>query len=221
MQVRDRSCKRWTCCCSSYSPLEWHTRASPVHKQQLQCKVKKVQQPTISSAESREEWSYIHTRWKDCIKATKLKGKDMAIQLLKFCREQLRKDITRNAGGSLINKFCGQGDDSSRKKIAVREENTVWSCATPQHASHPEDYGALGYNVHVQAYHPSVENNSYLCHGWYRLPELPAISDLMPWPTCMQRWPDPGDNAHVCSKLQWSKDTWCHHLEIHWQIPSR
>ena len=51
--------------------------------------VEKVRRPTILSAESSEEWSYLLTRWKDYAKATKLKGKDMVIQLLECCEEEL------------------------------------------------------------------------------------------------------------------------------------
>ena len=45
-------------------------------------KVKKVQRPTFSAADSSEEWSYFLTYWHDYIKATKVKGKDQAVQLL-------------------------------------------------------------------------------------------------------------------------------------------
>jgi hypothetical protein len=46
---------------------------------------------------------YFLSRWKDYTEATKIKGKDEVIQLLGCCDEQLRKDLTRNAGGSLVN----------------------------------------------------------------------------------------------------------------------
>ena len=44
------------------------------------------------------------TRWTDYAEATKVQGKDKVIQLLECCEEQLRNDLTRNAGGSLTNK---------------------------------------------------------------------------------------------------------------------
>lgn len=38
---------------------------------------------------------------RDYVKATKLEGTDRVIQLLGCCDEQLRKDLTRNARGTL------------------------------------------------------------------------------------------------------------------------
>ena len=46
------------------------------------------------------------------------------IQLLECCDENLRKDITRNAGGSLANKTMDQVLEAI-KKLAVREENAM------------------------------------------------------------------------------------------------
>ena len=91
---------------------------------QATAKVEKVRRPTISSAGSSEEWSYFPTRWKDYAKETKLKGKDMVIQLLECCEEQLREDFARNAGGLLTNKSVDEVM-AAIKKLAVREENTM------------------------------------------------------------------------------------------------
>ena len=51
----------------------------------------------------------------------------MVIQLLKCCEEQLRKDLTRNAGGSLTNKSMDKVM-TAIKRLAVREENTMVAC---------------------------------------------------------------------------------------------
>ena len=67
-------------------------------------RIEKVRRPTISSAGTSDEWSYFMTRWTDYAEATKVQGKDKVIQLLECCEEQLRKDLTRTAGGSLTNK---------------------------------------------------------------------------------------------------------------------
>ena len=75
-------------------------------------KVEKVQRPTMSSAGSSEERSYFHT------------PKDMVIQLLNCCKEQLRKDLTRSAGSSLTNKSVNEVM-TVIKKLAVREGNTM------------------------------------------------------------------------------------------------
>ena len=71
-------------------------------------RVEKVRRPTISKAGTSEDWAYFVTRWQDYVEATKIEGKDLVIQLLECCDEQLRKDLTRNAGGSLANKTADE-----------------------------------------------------------------------------------------------------------------
>ena len=87
-------------------------------------KVEKVKRPSISSAGTSEDWSYFTSRWDDYVAATKVSGKDKVIQLLECCDEQLRNDLTRNAGGTLTNKT--EVDVlKAIKTLAVREENTM------------------------------------------------------------------------------------------------
>ena len=93
--------------------------------------MEKVRRPTITSAGTSEEWSYFITRWQDYAEATRVEGKDKVIQLLECCDEQLRKDLTRNAGGSLTNKPVEEVLQAI-KKLAVREENGSQG-PTPQH----------------------------------------------------------------------------------------
>ena len=87
-------------------------------------RVEKVRRPTVTAAGSSEDWAYFTTRWQDYVEATKIEGKDMIIQLLECCDEQLRKDLTRNAGGSLTNNTADEVL-AAIKKLAVREENTM------------------------------------------------------------------------------------------------
>ena len=101
-----------------------HMKTTSQPATQPTARVKKVWRPTISSAGSSEEWSYFLTCWKDYAEVTKLKGKDSVIQLLECCEEQLRKDLTRNAGSSLTNKSMDEVM-ASIKNLAVREENTM------------------------------------------------------------------------------------------------
>ncbi|XP_046864810.1 uncharacterized protein LOC124459404 [Xenia sp. Carnegie-2017] len=54
----------------------------------------------------------------------KITGKDKVIQLLECCDETLRKDLTRNAGGTLTNKPIDEVMAAIRE-LAVREENTM------------------------------------------------------------------------------------------------
>ena len=62
--------------------------------------------------------------WGDYKDATKITGKDLIIQLLECCEEDLRKDLTRSAGGSLTNKSENEVL-AAIKILAVREENTM------------------------------------------------------------------------------------------------
>ena len=58
------------------------------------------------------------------MRATKLSGTDKVIQLLECYDEQLQKDLTRNAGGTLT----GKTEDevlAAIKTLAVREENVM------------------------------------------------------------------------------------------------
>ncbi|XP_071177635.1 uncharacterized protein [Mytilus edulis] len=86
--------------------------------------VEKVKRPVISTAGTSEEWAYFESRWSDYVEATKIAGRDKVVQLLECCDEQLRKDLTRSAGGSLTNKPV-QEVLAAIKKLAVREENTM------------------------------------------------------------------------------------------------
>ncbi|VDI03572.1 Hypothetical predicted protein [Mytilus galloprovincialis] len=90
----------------------------------VSAKVEKVKRPTVASAGSSEDWTYFVSRWKDYIQATKVSGKDLVIQLLECCDETLRRDITRSAGGSLVDK-SEQEVLAAMRTLAVKEENTM------------------------------------------------------------------------------------------------
>ena len=64
-------------------------------------RAEKVKRPDISSAGTTEDWQYFKSRWNDYVKATRLEGTDRIIQLLECCDDQLCKDLTRNAGGTI------------------------------------------------------------------------------------------------------------------------
>ena len=102
-----------------------HATSHQIPGQPMQtARVEKVRRPGISSACTTEDWLYFKSRWSDCVKATKLGGNDRVIQLLVCCDEQLRKGLTQNAGGTLIE----MTEDQVLKAIttlAKREENTM------------------------------------------------------------------------------------------------
>ncbi len=91
---------------------------------QASAHVEKVKRPTISSAGTTQDWQYFKSRWNDYVRATRLRGADKVIQLLECCDDQLRKDLTRNAGGTLSGKTEGEVLAAIRG-LAVREENAM------------------------------------------------------------------------------------------------
>jgi hypothetical protein len=48
-------------------------------------KAEKVKRPSVTSGGTSEEWSYFLSRWKDYVEATKIKDKELIIQLLECC----------------------------------------------------------------------------------------------------------------------------------------
>ena len=95
-----------------------HSSPSQSHK------TEKIRRPTISIGGSSEEWTYFLTRWQDYAEATNIDGKEKVIQLLECCDDNLRKDLTRCAGGSLASKPITEVM-AAIKKLAVREESTM------------------------------------------------------------------------------------------------
>ena len=106
----------------SYSqPTPSHTSLEP---QTPSAKVERVKRPVISSAGTSEDWNYFLSRWNDYVEATKVTGKDEVLQLLECCDEELRRDVTRMAGGSLTNKTAEEALAAIRT-LAVREESPM------------------------------------------------------------------------------------------------
>lgn len=115
----------WPLCYRSTRKAHTQLQDSPPqHQASLQAKLERVRPPTISAAGSSEDWSYFLTCWDDYVGATNVTGKDKVIQLLKCCDEQLRKDLARNAGGSLTDKSATEVMEAI-KKVAMQEENTM------------------------------------------------------------------------------------------------
>ena len=87
-------------------------------------KMEKIKRPTVALAGTGEAWSYFVTRWSEYKTGTKLVGPDVVAQLQECCDEELRKDLTRAAGKSLIN--SDEKDVlAAMKSLAVRSENTM------------------------------------------------------------------------------------------------
>lgn len=87
-------------------------------------RAEKVRRPDITSAGSTESWLYFRTRWRAYVRATKIAGPDLVVQLLECCDDKLRKDMTRNAGGAVqLEDMSEEEVFTSMKALAVREEN--------------------------------------------------------------------------------------------------
>ena len=73
-----------------------------------------------------EEWTYFLTnaRWQDYAEATNIHGKEKVFQLLECCDENIRKDLTHCADGSLASKPITEVM-AAFEKLAAREENTM------------------------------------------------------------------------------------------------
>ena len=87
-------------------------------------RAEKLKRLMISRAGTSEEWAYFVTRWTEYKKGTKLAGADVVIQLLECCNEELRKDLTRSAGGTVTGKTEAEVL-TGMKALAVRSENTM------------------------------------------------------------------------------------------------
>jgi cytochrome c oxidase assembly factor 6 len=92
-------------------------------------KVEKVRRPTIATTKTIEEWAYFQSRWSHYVDATKIKGRDRVVQLLECCDEQLQKDLTRLAGGSLTNK--SEEEVMAEIKKWQFEKKTLWKPEFP------------------------------------------------------------------------------------------
>ena len=79
--------------------------------------VKKIWHPTISAG-----GSCFKIRWRDNVTAMKITGQDCIIWLLECCDRDLRKDLTRAAGGTLTTK-TEEVVLATTEILAVREEN--------------------------------------------------------------------------------------------------
>ena len=115
-------------------------------------RVEQVKRPTIRSGGSSEDWTYFKTRWSEYTVATKVSGQDRIIQLLECCEEELRKDLTRNAGCSLSTKE----EDyvlNAIKQMAVKEENVMISRMElfNMHQDHNESIRSFGARIRGRA----------------------------------------------------------------------
>ncbi len=108
--------------------------------------------PIISSAGTTEVWQYFKSRWGDYVT---VRGTDRVIQLLECCDDQLRKDLTRDAGGTLTEKPEDE-ELTAIRSLAVREENTMVARVTLNNMRQDRDepVWAFAASRGVQIYTP-------------------------------------------------------------------
>ena len=119
------------------------------HGQAQAARAEKVKRPSISSAGTTEDWQYFKSRWSDYVKATKLEGTDRVLQLLECCDDQLRKDLTRNAGGTLA-EMTEDDVFTAMRRLAVREENTMVARVTLQNMRQDRDEPIRAYGARLK-----------------------------------------------------------------------
>ena len=93
---------------------------------------------------------YFQSRWGDYVRATKLTaGPDRVIQLLECCDEQLRRDLTRNAGGTLAG---GTEEETlaAIKRLAVREENVMVARVALHHMKQDRDESVRAFAARLR-----------------------------------------------------------------------
>ena len=107
-------------------------------------KAEKVKRPSISSAGTAEEWRYFESRWDEYKEATKISSRELILQLLECCDDALRKDLTRNAGGTLTGK-TEVAVLAAIKQLAVREENVMVARLNLQRLKQDRDEAVRSY----------------------------------------------------------------------------
>ena len=87
-------------------------------------RLEKVRRPVVSASGTGEDWNYFVARWDEYKAATRVTGRELVLQLLECCEEELRKDLTRTAGGSLAENSEAEVL-AAIKQLEVQEENIL------------------------------------------------------------------------------------------------
>ena len=112
-------------------------------------RVEKVKRPNVLSAGTTEDWQFFKSRWNDYVKATRLEGTDRIIQLLECCDDQLRKDLTRNAGG-ILTEVTEDEVFTAMRKLTIREENTMVARVTLHNMRQDRDEPIRAYGARLR-----------------------------------------------------------------------
>ena len=115
----------------------------------ISARVEKIKRPTISLGGTSAEWEYFLTRWAEYKSGTRIDGGDAVAQLLECCEEDLRKDLTRAAGGSLIRKLESEVI-SWIKELAVRKENVMVARITLANMRQDRDESVRSFGARIK-----------------------------------------------------------------------
>ena len=78
-----------------------------------------------------------------------MEGTDRIIQLLECCDDQLRKDLTRNAGGTLT-EITEDEVFTGMRRLAIREENTMVARVTLHNMRQDRDEPIRAYGARLR-----------------------------------------------------------------------
>ena len=131
------------------------THTAPARAPHTDTRVEKLKRPTIGLAGTDEAWSYFLTRWGEYKTGSKLTGPDIVTQLLECCEEDLRKDLTRAAGRSLMN---SSEEDvlGAIKSLAVHAENTMVARVSLSNMRQ-------GHEESIRSFHARIKGQADTC----------------------------------------------------------
>ena len=124
-------------------------RTQPLRPPQRQTKADKLKRPSVSLAGTSEEWAYFVIRWNEYKAVNKLTGTDVVTQLLECCDEDLRRDLTRAAGGTLTGKEEAEVLTAIRT-LAVCQENTMLVRATLHNMRPDRDEAIRSFGARIK-----------------------------------------------------------------------
>lgn len=116
--------------------------------EQTSAKVEKVRRPTITAGITNQQWIFFHSKWVEYRDATKIKGRELIIQLIECCDDALQVNLFRVNGS--------QKDDPEEtvitaiRKLAVHDENIMISRATLSNMKQDRDEPVRSYVARLQ-----------------------------------------------------------------------
>ncbi|GFN92669.1 hypothetical protein PoB_001917500, partial [Plakobranchus ocellatus] len=111
-------------------------------------KAEKVKRPVVSASGTSEEWTYFAQRWSEYKQATRLTGEDIIFQLLEYCDEALRKDLTRSFRN--LTSYDEPTLLGHIKYLAVRQENVMVARLQLQQTTQDRDEPVRAFSARLK-----------------------------------------------------------------------